>query len=69
MNLRLSIDVENYYDKPLYTLKVYNLDLPVNYHSYDCVFFTKGYDFKELIETLKMSKYKSALDNLKEMII
>ena len=46
MNLRLSIDVENYYDKPLYTLKVYNLDLPVNYHSYDCVFFTKGYDLK-----------------------
>ena len=69
MNLRLSIDVDRYFDKPLYSLKVYNLDLPVNYHSYDCVFFTQGYDFKELIDKLKMSKYKSALDNLKEIII
>ena len=36
--------------KPLYTVKVYDLDTPVNFHSYDCLFHGQGKDLDILIE-------------------
>lgn len=68
MNLRLAIDVDRYHEKPLYTLQVYDLDNPVNFHSYDCVYYKQDENLAELINNLKMSAYKEALNNLKELL-
>ena len=34
---------------PLYTVKVYDIDAPVNYKSYDCFFYEQGRDLNELL--------------------
>ena len=63
MKLQLSIDVERYKEKPLYYVAVYDLDKPVNFHSYDCVYYKQGDNLKELIENLRHSEYAKAIDN------
>lgn len=35
---------------PLYIVKVYDLDTPVNFHSYDCLFFKRGRNLDELLK-------------------
>ena len=35
---------------PLYTVKVYDIDTPVNSHSYDCVFYKQGRDLDNLLQ-------------------
>lgn len=34
---------------PLYIVKVYDIDTPVNYHSYDCFFHEQGRDLNDLL--------------------
>jgi len=41
-------DVQRDNGIPLYTVKVYNLDNPVNFHSYDCIFFKQGHNLEQL---------------------
>ena len=43
-------DVERYEGKPFYTVQVCDIDTPVNFHSYDCLFFEQGFDLEELLE-------------------
>lgn len=46
-------DVERHKGLPLYTVKVYDIDHPVNFHSYDCLFFEQGFNLEKLLEEAK----------------
>lgn len=46
-------DVERYEGKPFYTVLVYDIDTPVNFHSYDCFFYEQGPDLNDLLEKAK----------------
>ena len=46
-------DVDRHKGLPLYTVKVYDIDSPVNYHSYECFFYERGFDLNELLEEAK----------------
>lgn len=48
-------DVERYKGLPLYTVKAYDIDHPVNFHSYDCLFFEQGFNLEKLLEEAKES--------------
>lgn len=48
MNPILCIDVQRYKEKPLYTVSVVDIDNPVNFHSYDCIFRKQGENLDEL---------------------
>ena len=52
MKTMLCTDVQrdNKDGKPLYTVKVYDLDTPVNFHSYDCLFHGQGKELDVLIK-------------------
>lgn len=50
MNKIICADVIKDGDSPMYTVKVYDLDTPVNFHSYDCLFFKKGRNLDKLLE-------------------
>ncbi len=50
MNKIICTDVIKDGDAPMYTVKVYDLDTPVNFHSYDCLFFKQGRNLDELLE-------------------
>ena len=41
-------DVDRVDGKPLFTVMVYDIDAPVNFHSYDCLFFEQGDDLEKL---------------------
>ena len=41
MTLILCVEVERQNNKPLFQVSVYDIDNPVNYHSYECYFFEK----------------------------
>lgn len=40
---------------PLYTVTVYDVDTPVNYHSYDCFFHEQGRDLNKLLEQARQA--------------
>jgi hypothetical protein len=46
-------DVERHKGLPLYTVKVYDIDHPVNFHSYDCLFFQQRFNLEELLKEAK----------------
>ena len=46
-------DVDRYEGLPLYTVKVYDIDSPVNFHSYECFFYEQGPDLGDLLEKAK----------------
>lgn len=46
-------DVDRYKHLPLYTVKVYDIDSPVNFHSYECFFYEQGRDLDNLLEKAK----------------
>jgi len=50
MKLILCTRVDRYEGKPLYTVTVEDIDTPVNFHSYDCVYLKQGYDYDALIK-------------------
>lgn len=46
-------DVDRDEGLPLYTVKVYDIDHPVNFHSYECFFNSQGRDLDFLLEKAK----------------
>lgn len=44
--------------EPLFTVSVYDLDAPVNFHSYECLFVKQGRDLDEL-----MNEANKAIEN------
>ena len=43
-------DVQRWEGKPLYTVKICDVDSPNNFHSYDCVFFKQGPELEPLLK-------------------
>ncbi len=46
----LEINVRPRNGEPLYSVTVVDVDRPVNFHSYDCLFFEEGRNLSELKE-------------------
>ena len=60
-NFKLSIEITRNKENTLYTFRIYDIEHLVNFHSYDCVYFAQGYDYNEMIENIKKSKFKNVL--------
>lgn len=58
MRLFLEKCVQRYEGLPLFTVAVYDLDAPVNFHSYECLYFKQGRDLDEL-----MNEANKAIEN------
>lgn len=50
MTLITCADVQRWKGQPLYTVKIYDVDNPTNFHSYDCVFFKQGPELEPLLK-------------------
>ena len=61
--LEISLDRED--GEVMYYVIVYDINHPVNYHSYNCEYFKKGRIRKELIEELKKTKFAYLLEQFK----
>lgn len=46
---KVSIELSRHHSDVWYTVSVYDVENPVNYHSYDCVYRKGDYDLKNLI--------------------
>lgn len=62
-NLILSISIQPDDGDVQYTFRIFDIDSPVNFHSFDCVYFAQGYDYNKMIEDLKNSSYKEVLND------
>lgn len=62
-NLKLSISIQPDGGDLQYTFRIFDLETPVNFHSFDCVYFAQGYDYKEMIENIKKGLYKEVLND------
>ena len=40
-------------DLPRYTVRVYDIDSPKEFDSYECFFYERGFDLEELLEEAK----------------
>lgn len=60
-NLKLSIDICREDNDTMYTFRVFDIDKPVNFHSYECVWFAHGYDFNDMMNRLKSSSFRDVL--------
>ena len=50
MNLILCTDVFRDNGQPSFQVMVYDIDYPVNFHSYNCLFFKQGRNLEVLLE-------------------
>ena len=62
-NLKLSISIQPNDGDVQYTFRIFDIDSPVNFHSFDCVYFAQGYEYERMIEDLKNSSYKDVLND------
>ena len=62
-NLKLDISINKDNGDTQYTFRIFDLETPVNYHSYNCVYFAQGYDYQEMIETIKKGNFKEVLND------
>ena len=53
MDLQLDVRIQRTDNKIVYVVAVYDIDSPVNYHSYDCYYFKQGSDLNEIMTDLK----------------
>ena len=53
MNLVICTQVFRDEGKPLFQVALYDIDAPVNFHSYECYCFKKGRDLKSLLEEVE----------------
>lgn len=60
-NLKLGIDICREDNDTVYTIRVFDIDSPVNFHSYECVWFAQGYDFDDMMNRLKSSSFRDIL--------
>ena len=56
MDLQLDVRIQRTDNKIVYVVAVYDIDSPVNYHSYDCYYFKQGSDLNEIMTDLKNSE-------------
>lgn len=50
--------------KPLYEVSIYDIDAPVNFHSYDCLFLEQGRELKPLLQKAEQKKFKLISESL-----
>jgi hypothetical protein len=62
-NLKLDITTQLDDGDVQYTFRIFDLETPVNFHSFNCVYFAQGYDYEEMIESIKKGLYKEVLNN------
>jgi hypothetical protein len=62
-NLKLDITTQLDDGDVQYTFRIFDLETPVNSHSFDCVYFAQGYDYEEMIESIKKGLYKEVLND------
>ena len=60
-NLKLGIDICREDNDTVYTIRVFDIDKPVNFHSYECVWFAQGYDLDDMMDRLKSSSFRDVL--------
>ena len=48
MELVIGVNIQRYKGKPLFQVTVEDIDSPVNFHSYDCLFFESCNTLEEL---------------------
>lgn len=53
MDLQLDVRIQRTDNKIVYVVAVYDIDSPVNYHSYDCYYFKQGSDLNDIMTDLK----------------
>ena len=53
MDLQLDVRIQRTDNKTVYVVAVYDIDSPVNYHSYDCYYFKQGSDLNVIMRDLK----------------
>lgn len=53
MDLQLDVRIQRTDNKIVYVVAVYDIDSPVNYHSYDCYYFKQGSDLNVIMTDLK----------------
>ena len=53
MDLQLDVRIQRTDNKIVYVVCVYDIDSPVNYHSYDCYYFKQSSDLNEIMTDLK----------------
>lgn len=61
---RISIDITRYHSEVYYTASVYDVENPVNFHSYDCVYRKSDHDLKELIRDLVRNGFSEEVEQL-----
>lgn len=62
-NLKLDITTQLDDGDVQYTFRIFDLETPVNFHSFNCVYFAQGYDYEEMIESIKKGIYKEVLND------
>ena len=50
--------------KPLYEVSIYDIDTPVNFHSYSCRFLEQGRELKPLLQKAEQKKFKLISESL-----
>ena len=50
--------------KPLYEVSIYDLDTPVNFHSYDCLFLEQCRELQPLLKKAEQKKFKLIAESL-----
>jgi hypothetical protein len=62
-NLKLDITTQLDDGDVQYTFRIFDLETPVNSHLFNCVYFAQGYDYEEMIESIKKGLYKEVLND------
>ena len=65
MELVMGVDIQRYKGKPLFQVTVEDIDSPVNFHSYECLFF-ESCDTLEELEKVKNKAQDFIENELKE---
>ena len=52
--------------KPLYEVSIHDIDTPVNFHSYDCLFLEQGRELEPLLKKANQFKFKLIAESLND---
>ena len=66
MELVIGVDIQRYKGKPLFQVTVVDIDSPVNFHSYDCLFFESCDTLEELEKVKNKAQHFIDLQKLEE---
>lgn len=62
-NLKLDITTQLDDGDVQYTFRIFDLETPVKFHSFDCVYFAQGYNYEEMLENIKNGRFKEVLND------